>query len=169
MHSNITSASKKSKLQWCLLMNGQKFSGSSKTYWKKETKTFNSTLFYMYMGCTMLCLLSQSCLTFCKLLDYCSLPGSSVLGIFQATILEGVAISSSRGFSYSKNRTCISCVSCIAGWFLTHCKIEEAPLHSWRRQWQPTPVHLPGKFHGTRSLVGCSSWDCTELDMTEVT
>ena len=28
----------------------------------------------------------------------------------------------------------------------------------WRRQWQPTPVLLPGKFHGRRSLVGCSPW-----------
>ena len=28
----------------------------------------------------------------------------------------------------------------------------------WRRQWYPTPVLLPGKSHGWRSLVGCSSW-----------
>ena len=28
----------------------------------------------------------------------------------------------------------------------------------WRRQWQPTPVLLPGKSHGWRSLVGCSPW-----------
>ena len=28
----------------------------------------------------------------------------------------------------------------------------------WRRKWQPTPVFLPGKFHGWRSLVGCSPW-----------
>ena len=28
----------------------------------------------------------------------------------------------------------------------------------WRRKWQPTPVHLPGKFHGLRSLVGYSPW-----------
>ena len=27
-----------------------------------------------------------------------------------------------------------------------------------RRQWQPTPVLLPGKPHGWRSLVGCSPW-----------
>ena len=36
-----------------------------------------------------------------------------------------------------------------------------------RRQWQPTPVLLPGKSHGRRSLVGCSLWGCQELDMTE--
>ena len=37
----------------------------------------------------------------------------------------------------------------------------------WRRQWQPTPVLLPGKSHGWRSLVGCSPWCCWESDMTE--
>ena len=36
-----------------------------------------------------------------------------------------------------------------------------------RRQWHPTPVLLPGKSHGQRSLVGCSPWGCTELDTTE--
>ena len=38
----------------------------------------------------------------------------------------------------------------------------------WRRKWQPTPVCLPGKFHGQRSLVGYSPWDCKESDMTEL-
>ena len=36
-----------------------------------------------------------------------------------------------------------------------------------RRQWHPTPVLLPGKSHGWRSLVGCSPWGHEELDMTE--
>ena len=36
-----------------------------------------------------------------------------------------------------------------------------------RRQWQPTPVLLPGKSHGWRSLVGCSPWGLEELDTTE--
>ena len=36
-----------------------------------------------------------------------------------------------------------------------------------RRQWQPTPVLLPGKFHGQRSLVGCSPWGHEESDTTE--
>ena len=30
----------------------------------------------------------------------------------------------------------------------------------WRRKWQPTPVFLPGKSHGQRSLVGYSPWGC---------
>ena len=37
----------------------------------------------------------------------------------------------------------------------------------WRRKWQPTPVFLPGKFHGWRSLVGYSPWGRKELDTTE--
>ena len=36
-----------------------------------------------------------------------------------------------------------------------------------RRQWYPTPVLLPGKSHGWRSLVGCSPWGRQESDMTE--
>ena len=32
---------------------------------------------------------------------------------------------------------------------------------AWRRKWQPTPVFLPGKFHGQRSLVGYSPWGQT--------
>ena len=37
----------------------------------------------------------------------------------------------------------------------------------WRRKWQPTPVCLPGKFHGQRSLVGYSPWGRKELGTTE--
>ena len=37
----------------------------------------------------------------------------------------------------------------------------------WRRKYQPTSVLLPGKFHGWRSLVGYSPWDCKESDTTE--
>ena len=38
---------------------------------------------------------------------------------------------------------------------------------SGRRQWQPTPVLLPGESHGWRNLVGYSPWGCKELAMTE--
>ena len=37
----------------------------------------------------------------------------------------------------------------------------------WRRKWQPTPVFLPGEFHGQRSLEGYSPWGCKESDRTE--
>ena len=43
-------------------------------------------------------------------------------------------------------------------------KSSETP---WRRQWHPTPVFLPRKSHGWRSLVGCSPLSCEELDTTE--
>ena len=36
-----------------------------------------------------------------------------------------------------------------------------------RRKWQPTPIFLPGKFLGQRSLAGCSPWGHKDLDMTE--
>ena len=38
---------------------------------------------------------------------------------------------------------------------------------NWRRQWHPTPVLLPGKSHGWRSLVGCSPCGREESDTTE--
>ena len=37
----------------------------------------------------------------------------------------------------------------------------------WRRKWQPTPVFLPGKSHGQRSLAGYSPWGCKGSDTTE--
>ena len=37
----------------------------------------------------------------------------------------------------------------------------------WRREWLPTPVLLPGEFHGQRSLVGYSPWSCKESNATE--
>ena len=37
----------------------------------------------------------------------------------------------------------------------------------WRRKWQATPVLLPGKFHGSRSMVGYSPWNHKELHTTE--
>ena len=53
---------------------------------------------------------------------------------------------------------------------LTRMKISKfGKMYSflWRRQWQPTPVLLPGKSHGRRSLVGCNPWGCEESDTTE--
>ena len=39
--------------------------------------------------------------------------------------------------------------------------------YSWRRKWQPTPVFLPGEFHGQRSLERFSPWGRKKSDMTE--
>ena len=69
--------------------------------------------------CVYVCVYARvrSCPTLCNSVD-CSPIVSSVHGIFQARILECVAISFSRGSSQSRNQTCISCVSCIGRWIL---------------------------------------------------
>ena len=46
-------------------------------------------------------------------------------------------------------------------------EFSENSMIYWRRQWHPTPVLLPGKSHGWRSLVGCSPWGRKESDMTK--
>ena len=62
--------------------------------------------------------IAQSCLTLCKSMD-CSPPGSSVHGILQARILEWIAIPFSRGSSWPRNQTGVSCIlkesACNAG------------------------------------------------------
>ena len=71
----------------------------------------------------------QSCLTLCNSID-CSLPGSSVHGIFQARILEWVAMPSSKGSSHPRDRTRISYVSCIGRQFLYHqCHLGSTAPH----------------------------------------
>ena len=52
---------------------------------------------------------AQSCLTLCDSMD-CSPPGFSTHGVFQARIMEGVAISFSRGSSPPRDRTQVSCI-----------------------------------------------------------
>ena len=58
----------------------------------------------------------------------CGPPGSSVHGILQARILEWVAISYSRGSSWPRDGSCISCVSYIGRRILYHCSTWEAPI-----------------------------------------
>ena len=89
---------------------------------------------------------TQSCPTLSDPMD-CSLPGSSVHGIFQARVLEWGAIA----FSVYKEQNELN------------IKMERY----WRRKWHPTPVFLPGKSHGQRSLVGYSPWGHKESDTTE--
>ena len=66
-----------------------------------------------------LCSATQSCLTLCNPMGY-NPPGSSVHGIFQARILEWVAIPFSRGSSRPGDRTHFSCISCIGKQILYH-------------------------------------------------
>ena len=53
---------------------------------------------------------SFSCLTLCDPMD-CSLSGSSIHGIFQARVLEWIAISFSRGSSLPRNQTWVSLIA----------------------------------------------------------
>ena len=61
----------------------------------------------------------------------------------------------------SKESTC-QCRRCKRCWF--NSQIRKIP---WKRKWQPTPVFLPGKSYGQRSLVGYSPWSHKESDTTE--
>ena len=56
---------------------------------------------------------------------------------------------------------------CLASFCTPRLNLPVTPGVSWRRQWHPTPVLLPGKSHGQRSLVGCSPWGHQESDTTE--
>ena len=76
-------------------------------------------------GLTLLNSLLQSCPTLWDPVDY-SPPGSSVHGILQARILEWGAIPSSRGSSRPRDRTRVSCGSCIGRRILHHWATWEA-------------------------------------------
>ena len=54
-----------------------------------------------------------------------------------------------------------------AVYILNPLPIHLTPPYLQRRQWHPTPVLLPGKSHGRRSLVGCSPWGRWVSDTTE--
>ena len=68
---------------------------------------------------------AQSCSTLCDPMD-CSPPVSSVHWILQARILDLVAISYSRASSLARDKTNVSCISCIGRQILHHCATREA-------------------------------------------
>ena len=70
------------------------------------------------LACVCVCVRAQSCLTLCDPTD-CSPPGSAYT-IFQARILEWVAIFSFKGSSQPREQTRISCVSSFGRWILYH-------------------------------------------------
>ena len=102
----------------------------------------------------------QLCLTLCASTDS-SPPGFSVHGIPQARIVEWVACPPPRDLTdpgiKSSSLTSPACNTEFNPW------VGKIP---WRRKWQPTPVFLPGEFHGQRSLVGYSPWGHKGSDMT---
>ena len=79
----------------------------------KQTKTPKNSMFGLSKCpcecvCVYVCVCTQLCPTLCNPIDF-SPPGSSVYGIFQAQMLEWVAIPFSRGSSQSRDQTCVSC------------------------------------------------------------
>ena len=89
--------------------------------WEWSAKTSN-------LDCGCVCVFNaQSCPTLSAPID-CSPPGSSVHGILQTRIPEWVAMPFSRGSSWPRDQTCISCVSYTAGRFLTIWVTGEAQL-----------------------------------------
>ena len=88
-----------------------------------------------------------------------SLPSSGVLcRVTLKRTYENINSISSHTFSVGL-RICLQCRK--AGF---NPWVRKIP---WRREWQPTPVLLPGESHGQRSLVGYSPWGGKESDTTE--
>ena len=98
---------------------------------------------------------TQSCPTLCDPMD-CSQSGSSVYGIFQARVLEWIAISFSRGSSRPRNRTWVS-------------RIAGRRFTVWATLKSLNPARseqTPGDGEGQRSLACCSPWGRKETDVT---
>ena len=111
--------------KWCWLSVELKGTALSHQSWRKGRHEFHP----MGMRLDPVCVGAQSCLTLCNPMD-CSAPGLSTHGIFQARILEWVAISFSRGQSRSRDRSCVSCISCTSRQFFTNRTTSEALLTS---------------------------------------
>ena len=116
---------------------------------------------------------TQLCLTLSDPMD-CSPPGSSIHGIFRATVLEWGAIAFSHIQTYMYLYIYIT-----PGASLVTQMVKNPPVMQdtwdhpwigkilWRRKRQPTRIFLLRKSHGQKSLAGYSPWHCKEADTTE--
>ena len=100
-----------------------------------------------------LCSVAQSHLTLCDPKD-CSPPGSTVPGISQARILEWVAITYSRRTSWTRDRTPVSCISCIGRQILYH----------WCHLGSPTMLGCGSLAFGLYS----GSWYCGQVNYAQL-
>ena len=95
----------------------------------------------------IICSVTSSCPTFCRPMD-CGLPGSSAHGIFQARMLEWVAIFSSRGSSQPKDQTRPSCSSCTGRQILYQWATGKPGFRLRRFQFlKPTPCTKIRRFN----------------------
>ena len=125
----------------------------SRPWWSGYTsfpEENSRTLVHVYVS------VAQSCPTHCDPVD-CSLPDSSVHGIFQARKMEWVAISSSRGSSRLRDQTCIVCVGrqrilyCWSTWEAHRTLVSWFKNQSFRHRWHVLWLTLsipapPGKY-----------------------
>ena len=106
--------------------------------------------------------ITDSCPTRCNPMG-CSLLGSSVHGILEARILKWDSLLQGifliQGFRTSLVAQMVKCLQCRRPGFSPW--VGKIP---WRRKLQSTPVLLPRKSHGQRSLVGYSPWGRKESD-----
>ena len=124
---------------------------------------------------------AQSYPTLCIHMD-CSLPGSSVHGIFQARVLQWLTISFSRGSSWPRDGTQVSHIAgkCFTIWVIREAQDGKESSCNTRDQdsipglgrspggghGNPLQYSCPEKPHGQRNLVGYSPWGLKELDTT---
>ena len=109
-----------------MLLNWGIFSESSSQLFLSNSngRPFSATLCFQKKSKELIlhkCSVTKLCPTLCNPVD-CSPPGSSVLGISQARILEWIAISFSRVSSWLKDRICISCIA--GGFFINWTSTE---------------------------------------------
>ena len=101
------------------------------------------------------------------------MPGSSVHGISQARILEWLPFPAPGDLPDPGIEPASPALQ-VDSLLLSHQGspptryFTEPNMLSRKRQWHPTPVLLPGRSHGRRSLVGCSPWGHEESDRTRL-
>ena len=115
-----------------------------------KKKHMSSFLIWYNLSCAVLCLVTQSCLTLCDPMD-CSPPGSPVQGVYQARILEWVAMPSSRGSSRPRDW---NQVSHIAGGFFSYNLLEDK---------QATFLFNNNNSSLTKNLHGCLTCDVSKI------
>ena len=94
---------------------------------------------------------------FCSDLYYFLLQRKEIIG-FACSFSSWYNFLNYSSFHLSSDNTCFVSVF--------YLYLSRSQFVAQRRQWHPTPVLLPGKSHGRRSLVGCSPWGHEESDTT---
>ena len=112
-----------------------------------------TSLSLLWCVCVCVCSVIQLCLTLCDPMHH-SPPISSVCGIFQARILERVAISFSRGSFQPRDWTHISWVSCIGRQILYHCATWEAAPQALGTYWLLSSVTVLSPMEVSKREIG---------------